>query len=182
MKARRRRVARWTALGALVIVGALVAVLATRPPASFTEVATPLLGKPAPAVSGTTVDGRVFQLSSLRGHWILLNFFASWCPPCQQEQPDLVKFAYQHDAAAEVALVGVVFDDSTSSARQFLTTSGASWPAVADPDGQIALDYGVRGPPETFIISPAGIVVAHLDGAVTDSGLDQYLAEEQRGA
>ncbi len=165
-----------------MVVGALIAVLATRPPAPYTEVATPLLGKSAPSVSGATLQGDHFALSSLRGRWVLLNFFASWCPPCEQEQPDLVKFAFEHDrrGADDAAVVGVVFDDSVSGARQFLATSGATWPVVSDPGGQIALDYGVRGPPETFIISPSGVVVAHLDGAVTDSGLDRYLARGKR--
>jgi cytochrome c biogenesis protein CcmG/thiol:disulfide interchange protein DsbE len=164
-----------------VAAGALVAVLATRPPATIIEVDTPLLGKPAPPVSGTTLDDRHFDLSSLRGRWVLVNFFASWCPPCQEEQPGLVTFAYQHRQADDAALIGVVFDDVASSARRFLAQTGATWPAVTDPSGRIALDYGVRGPPETFLISPEGVVMAHLDGPVTGAGLDDWLAEAQRG-
>ena len=104
------------------------------------------------------------DLAAYRGRWVCVNFFASWCPPCQQEEPDLVTFAFQHRAPGDAALVGVVYDDTTGNARAFEQSAGATWPTVVDPGGQIALRYGVRGPPETFLISPAGKVVAHLDG------------------
>jgi cytochrome c biogenesis protein CcmG, thiol:disulfide interchange protein DsbE len=177
----RRHLARWIALGVLVVAGALIAVLATRPPAAYTEVWTPLLGKNAPDIVGTTVSGQHFDLSSLRGSWVFVNFFASWCPPCQQEEPALVSFQTQHRHAADVALIGVVYDDTPSNARQFQSQNGATWPAVIDPSGQISLDYGVRGPPETFLISPTGTVEVHLDGPVTTGALDSYLSQAQRG-
>jgi cytochrome c biogenesis protein CcmG/thiol:disulfide interchange protein DsbE len=163
-----------------VVAAALVALLATRPPANVVEVDTPLLGKPAPPLSGTTLDDRGFNLSSLRGRWVFVNFFASWCPPCQQEEPGLVAFTSQHRRTGDAVLVSVVFDDADSSARHFLAQTRATWPAVTDPSGQIALDYGVRGPPETFLISPEGVVMAHLDGPVTSAGLDSWLAEARR--
>lgn len=164
-----------------MVAGAIVAVLATRPPAQLAEVDTPLLGKAAPGVSGSTLAGGHFNLSSLRGRWVVLNFFASWCPPCQQEEPEMVAFAFHHRQPGSTALVSVVYDDSASSARSFMASSGATWPAVLDPSGQIAIDYGVRGPPETFLISPTGTVLVHLDGAVTEAGLDKWLAAAQRG-
>ncbi|MHB8329812.1 MAG: TlpA family protein disulfide reductase, partial [Acidimicrobiales bacterium] len=136
----------------------------------------------APPVDATTVTGQPFDLSSWRGRWVVVNFFASWCPPCQQEEPELVSFAYEHRGPTDAALVGVVFDDAASSARAFLASSGASWPAVVDPGGQIALDFGVRGPPETFLVSPNGVVVVHLDGAVTAAGLDYWLRRAARGS
>lgn len=178
--ARRRRV-RWIALTVLVLGAALVAVLATRPPANATEVDTPLLGQPAPDITATTLTGQKWSLSSYRGRWVVLNFFASWCPPCQQEEPELVTFAFEHRSSADAALVGVVYDDAASSARSFLSSSGATWPALSDPGGQTALDYGVRGPPETFIVSPGGVVVVHLDGALTAKGLDYWLARARAG-
>ena len=174
---RRRHPARWVGAGILVAGAALVVLLATRPSSLATEVQTPLLGQPAPALTGTTVTGQRFALSSLRGRWVVVNFFASWCEPCQQEEPGLVAFAYQHRGPAGAALVGVVYDDTTANARQFMTAAGAMWPALEDPGGTIAVDYGVRAPPETFIVSPGGLVVAHLDGPVTAAQLDYWLHE-----
>jgi len=172
----RRHTARWIGGLVLLVSAALVALLATRPPAAATEVFTPLLGQSAPAITGTTVSGGHFDLAADRGRWVVVNFFASWCPPCQAEQPGLVTFAYHHRSPADAALVGVVYDDTTADARVFDRSAGATWPAVVDPGGQIALRYGVRGPPETFLISPAGMVVAHLDSAVSATDLDRQIA------
>jgi len=166
----------------LVAGASLVAVLATRPPATATEVDTPLLGQHAPLVDGVTLAGQRFSLSSWRGRWVVVNFFASWCPPCQQEEAELVTFAYRHRAPGDVAVVGVVYDDTAARARSFLSSTGATWPAVGDPTGQIALDYGVRGPPETFLVSPGGVVLVHLDGAVTAAGLDYWLHRAAAGS
>ena len=178
---RRRHTARWLALAVLAVGAGLVAVLATSPNQQATEVDTPLVGQGAPAIEGTTLTGAAFDLSRDRGRWVVLNFFASWCPPCQQEQADLVTFAYGHRAPGAAALVGVVFDDSAAAARRFMQSSGATWPAVVDPGGQIALQYGVRGPPETFIVSPDGEVVAHFDGPMTSALLDHWLSRAQTG-
>jgi cytochrome c biogenesis protein CcmG/thiol:disulfide interchange protein DsbE len=176
---RRRHTARWVAGVTLVAGAALIALLATRPPQTFTEVDTPLVGQAAPAIAGATLGGGPFRLQGWRGRWVVVNFFASWCAPCQQEQPELVAFAYAHRSPVATALVGVVFDDSASTARSFMRSTGATWPAVVDTGGQIALDYGVRGPPETFIVSPVGTVVAHFDGPMTNASLDYWLARAQ---
>jgi cytochrome c biogenesis protein CcmG, thiol:disulfide interchange protein DsbE len=123
----------------------------------------------------TTVDGKSFRLSSLLGRWVVVNFFASWCPPCQDEEPDLVSFAYQHRGPGEPEVLGIVYDDSAGNARSFLSSTGAIWTAVVDP-GQLKVAYGVTGPPETFVVSPQGVVVAHFIGPVTTSDLDQVIA------
>jgi len=179
---RRRHTARWVAAVVSVLGAGLVIVLATRPPATATEVDSPIVGQRAPALSGTTLEGQPFSLASLSGRWVYVNFFASWCPPCQQEQAELVAFAYHHRGPDDVALVGVAFDDAASSAHAFLVQSGAGWPALADPGGSIALAYGVRGPPETFLISPSDVVVAHFDGPVTAAFLDHWLQRAQQEA
>jgi cytochrome c biogenesis protein CcmG/thiol:disulfide interchange protein DsbE len=175
----RRHTAKWVAGVTLVVGAALVALLATRPPQTVTEVDTPLVGQSAPSITGPTLGGGSFNLSAWRGRWVIVNFSASWCPPCQQEQPELVAFAYAHRSPDAAALVGVVFDDSASTARSFMRSTGATWPAVIDGGGQIALDYGVRGPPETFIVSPDGTVVAHFDGPMTNASLDYWLSRAQ---
>jgi cytochrome c biogenesis protein CcmG/thiol:disulfide interchange protein DsbE len=158
----------------LVVVGI---VLATRTPQEATAVASPLLGRQAPAFTGSDLDtGAPVSLASLRGHYVVVNFFASWCIPCQEEAPDLSRFHYEQSHATDGAdMVSVVFHDTSSTARTFLRKNGDLWPAVSDPGGTIAERYGVTAPPTTFVIDPAGRVTAVLVGPATQKNLDSFL-------
>jgi cytochrome c biogenesis protein CcmG, thiol:disulfide interchange protein DsbE len=179
-RTRRRHTTRWvagTVLGVLAIVGV---VLATRTPEEATQITSPLVGRMAPQFSGTDLrTGAHVSLDSLRGHYVVVNFFASWCEPCQEETPNLVTFAYnqahQHDGAV---LVGVVFHDETSTARAYLRSQGALWPVVDDPGGNIAQAYGVTAPPTTFVIDPSGrITIEPSVSTETVDSLDRLLHE-----
>jgi len=173
----RRHPIRWVAGVFLLVVVVVGVVLATRTPQEATAVASPLLGHPAPDLTGSDlVTGQPVSLSSLRGHWVVVNFFASWCIPCQQEAPDLSRFYYEQTHLADGAdMVSVVFHDTTDTARSFLERNGDLWPAVADPGGTIADHFGVTAPPTTFVIGPSGRVVAVLVGPATQKNLDSYL-------
>jgi cytochrome c biogenesis protein CcmG/thiol:disulfide interchange protein DsbE len=162
-------------LALLSIVGV---VLATRAPQEATQVQSPLLGHIAPGFRGTDLrTGRLVSLASLRGHYVVVNFFASWCTPCVDETPDLVTFDYdQAHQAGGADLIGVVFHDTTSSARQFMRSEGATWSAIDDPGGDIAQAYGVTAPPTTFVIDPSGrITVNPVEGPATLKNLDALL-------
>jgi cytochrome c biogenesis protein CcmG/thiol:disulfide interchange protein DsbE len=177
---RRMHTARWVAAGALLVTAALVAVLATRPQAAD-QASSALVGEPAPGIAAnpqtavTTVGGHTMLLSSLKGRWVVVNFFASWCPPCQDEEPELVSFAYDHRGAGQPVVLGIVYDDSAGNAGSFLRSTGATWTAVVDPGG-LKIAYGVTGPPETFVVAPDGVVEAHYIGPVTESWLNQVIA------
>ena len=173
---RHRHTARWVGGTVLVVAAGLIAVLATRPPAEVSEVQSPLVGAQAPAVRGLTVDGKAFALPHPPGAYVVLNFFAAWCVPCQTEGPELVRFAFQHQQSGDARVVSVVFDDSASDARSYQATLGATWPTLADPRGTIALSYGVRAPPSTFLIAPDGRVVAYIVSPVTAAQLDGLIA------
>ncbi len=173
---RRSRRALWTALAVGAVVALLVAVLATRPAATTRAAESPLLGRPAPALDGTTVDGTSFSGASLRGRWVLVNFFATWCVPCRQEHDDLLRFRARHLAAGDAEVVGVVYDDSVGSVRDFRRDEGGDWPFLTDDGGRIALDFGVEGVPESFLVSPDGVVAARIVGGVRVEELEALLA------
>ncbi len=110
-----RHTARWVAVTVLVIAAGLIAVLATRPPASVDEVQNPVVGKVAPPVSGRD-PGRhpLLAAPTCRGSSWCVSFFASWCEQCQNEGPELVAFQFQHQRTGDATMLSVMFSDSAS--------------------------------------------------------------------
>ncbi len=169
-----RRVGRVAAaVVGLVMVGLLV-VLATSEPSTERRTSSPLLGEAVPPLVGETSDGGTFDIDDHRGEWVVVNFFASWCVPCVREHPELVRFAAAHEG--DVQVVSVVFDDDPDAVRAFFAREGGDWPVVVGDTGGIALDFGVRGVPESYVVAPSGVVVAAFYG-VTQAALDQVLVE-----
>lgn len=174
---------RWGA-GVLVLALVLVAIVAaTRPSEQATQVQSPLVGRAAPALAGTTLAGRPFSLAQERGHYVYINFFASWCPPCQQEQQALMAFGFRQGQQADGArMVSVVFNDTVSDARRYASQWGIQWPIVPDDGGAIANRFGVEAPPMTFLVDPQGTVVGTYEGPVTVAQLDRMLGAARAGA
>jgi cytochrome c biogenesis protein CcmG, thiol:disulfide interchange protein DsbE len=138
------------------------------------EISSPLVGRPLPQLAGTTLDGRQLTGAELAGSPALVNVWASWCTPCIEEHPVLLGAASDHP---QLQLLGVIYQDTTDAARSFLLTYGdGGWPSLLDPNGRLALDLGVTGPPESFFVDAAGIVRAHHVGPLTDQALADGLA------
>jgi cytochrome c biogenesis protein CcmG, thiol:disulfide interchange protein DsbE len=134
------------------------------------EVRSSIVGRAAPAVQGTAIDGRTVDIDRWRGSWVVVNFFATWCVPCVREHPELVDFAERH-VDDDVEMVSIAFDDTPQAIERFFAERGGDWPVLASDTGGMALDYGVRGVPESFLIAPDGRVVGLFYG-VTADGLD----------
>ena len=178
----RRRTALWASLAVALVGALLVALLATRSPAVERLADSPLLGKPAPSVSGRSLDGSTVRLADLRGRYVVLNFFATWCVPCRNEHPELQRFRNRHLTTGDVEVLAVVFDDDIADVRRFFEREGGDWPVIDDPRGKVALDFGVRGPPESFLIDPNGYVLTRIVGEVRAEGLERLLDQAKRGA
>jgi len=165
-----------------VLVALLVVVLATRDSSKDRETQSPLIGRIAPTVEGTTLDGEEVSAAGQRGRWVVVNFFASWCIPCIEEHPELLAFDAAHRAEGDAVLVGVTFDDQTDDAREFFAENGGSWPVIDDPENSIGVAFGVAQVPETFVIAPDGTVVQRFAGGVTRAALEELIASYESAA
>lgn len=162
------------ALIAVVLVG-FVIVLATRDSESGLSVDSPLLGELVPDIEGTTFAGDPFDVDEVLDRWIVVNFFASWCVPCEVEHPELVAWAAAH--ADDGVIVSVPFGDTREDARAFFDRLGGDWPVVFDDRAQFAVAFGVLQPPETFLVAPGGTVVARWQGAITANRIDDAIEQ-----
>jgi cytochrome c biogenesis protein CcmG/thiol:disulfide interchange protein DsbE len=154
------------ALLACVVVGVVLAEVLTSGGGESTRKAPKL---PTQVLEGPRVD-----LASLRGKPALVNFWASWCKPCQQEAPELKRF----DATLgnEANLVGVDWNDATDNAQKFIADSGWHYPVLRDGSQQVGYAYGLNGLPTTFVLNAQGQIVETLQGPQTAANLRQALA------
>ena len=170
----RRRLVLWIALGVAALLAAFVAVLATSGQAGQTTSGSPLIGHAAPVVSGPDAQGRIVSTAALKGRWVLVNFAASWCRPCQLETPQLLTFAARHTGPDAPMIVTVEYDErDLSSLRNFLASRHATWPVVDDQNAFV--DYGSGGLPESYLLDPVGTVVAKVTGGVNADALDSVI-------
>ena len=137
--------------------------------------------RPAPDFVLTTYDGQRLQLSDFRGQVVLLNFWASWCPPCRVEAPVLQRAAERLDSAGLV-VIGIDVWDDAAQARAFLDEFGVTYPNVEDTTRSIPVEYGVTGLPETFVISRSGVLVRRWVGPINDEQLADLVAPLLEGA
>jgi cytochrome c biogenesis protein CcmG/thiol:disulfide interchange protein DsbE len=174
----RRSVARVAALVATTVVVFFVAVLVIAFNKDVADPTTPLLMKPAPEVKSTTYDGETFDLSRRRGSWVVLNFFNSTCVPCKREHPELVKFFESQQALGGTGaeLYTIVNDDDEDAVRKFFDEQGGGWSIVRDDDASISVKFGVAKVPETWIISPTGVVAQRFTGQITAELLGEAIA------
>lgn len=160
------------AVGALFGFGAglLIAGTADRPPQAVAVPATMVMrflreNEPVPDFTLNTLDGEPFRLGDLRGKPVLINFWASWCPPCVEETPDLVE-AYQELEDLGVAFVGIGTQDDTAKLESFVQANQVPYTVLEDPLGTVSGQYRVLGMPTTFIVDRDGRLRKVINGVV----------------
>ncbi len=138
-----------------------------------------LIGSPAPDFELPTPNGETLRLSALRGQWVVVNFWATWCAPCRAEMPVLQALIDSPPEAAralgQVALIAVNRDESAAAVRAFLDELNLTLPVALDAGGKISNRYGIVSLPITFFIDPEGIVRHKQIGEVTAAILEQTL-------
>lgn len=127
---------------------------------------SPLIGKSAPQFSLPSLFAGRGPVSSeqLKGHWTLVNVWGSWCYVCRIEHPTLLTIHQQ----AQIPIIGIDWNDDENAARDWLGQLGDPYNEIGvDRDGRVAIDWGVYGAPESFLINPSGQVVYKQVGAIT---------------
>ena len=195
---RRSNAARVAAVLVGLAAAGLIALLATRDSdGGSIRAASPLIGELVPQLRGELIwppdaAGAVagdptlpgvqigadavarFDIDATPRRWVLVNFFASWCVPCEREHPALAQWLDRHPHDA--AVVAVPFGDRTADAVAFYERLGGDWPVVDDPDARWAVAFGVLRPPESFLVTPEGIVAARWQGQITADEPDAVIA------
>ena len=170
MKSRRKLIA---VAGTSVVLAALFSLLAigliNRSPVTGRSGLT-RVGKAAPNISMPLLGGGTFELSEHLGDPIVINFWASWCPPCRRESP-LLERTWRAYADQRVQFVGVDIQDIPEDAQAYVDEFDLTFPNGMDRDGTITVDYGVIGLPVTFFIGAGGIVEGRFVGALREDGL-----------
>ena len=172
--------ARWTrhlplALG-LLLIASLLGVGRLQSGATHPSPGGVPAGRPAPDFTLTTFDGQAVRLADLRGRPVVLNFWASWCPPCREEAPALGKVAKAEAKAGRAAFVGIDVRDRKDDALRFLSEFAVPYPNGPDPGGVEARYAGV-GIPSTVFIAPDGTVARTWLGPLDEQRLVAFIDE-----
>jgi cytochrome c biogenesis protein CcmG/thiol:disulfide interchange protein DsbE len=162
------RVMRWLVpLSVLPVLALLAYGFRTDPRA----IPSPLVGRPAAAFALTAFDGAPVTLAALRGKVVVLNFWASWCNPACYDEAPVLERTWRTYRDRGVVVIGVDMQDTPEAARAFIQRFELTFANAPDPNGKLAVEYGVYGVPETFFVARDGTIRAKHVGALTDAAV-----------
>lgn len=134
-------------------------------------------------LSLTTLEGRTLSATDLRGQVVMVDFWASWCPPCRDEAR-LLQEVWERYRERGVVFVGIAIWDSDPEVRAFLERYGIRYPIALDGRGTLAVEYGVTGVPEKYFFDRNGLLRRRFVGPMTEAALtetlDSLIAEAER--
>jgi thiol-disulfide isomerase/thioredoxin len=143
-------------------------------------VLTLCLAQPAAAApfAFTDLTGKVQRLADYKGKWVLVNFWATWCPPCLEEIPDLVDLHESHKRK-DLVVIGVALDSTEKSVREFVTRFSISYPVAVSDYDQAAQVGEVNVLPTSYLFDPKGELVSYQEGMLTRSSVESYIKSRQ---
>jgi cytochrome c biogenesis protein CcmG, thiol:disulfide interchange protein DsbE len=165
----------WLKVG--LILGPAFVVIGLLAWATFSSGTAPQPGDAAPTFAAERLDGSgSLSLEDFEGKPLVINFWASWCLPCEEEAPLFSSMAQRYEG--EVSFLGVNIKDAKSDAEVFDKRFDVAYPSVRDEGRTIEDSYGLTGQPETFLITADGTIHEHIPGAVTDAAYLQELLDK----
>ena len=166
----------WVTLGASALCLGLLTVMFLGFGRDPHEVPFMLKGQPAPEFSLKRIDtGEPVTLAQLKGKPLVINFWASWCGPCQDEDP-VLRWGYR-TYGEDVHFLGLLFEDTEDNARKALARSNPGYPQLVDPLSRTAVDYGVTGVPETYFVDAQGVIRSKFVGPIDPRSLTERIRE-----
>ena len=172
---------RWIAV--LVTVLALAACTgAAAQPSSDASTTVRTMDKPLPTLSGQSLDGHELSTADFAGKVLVINAWASWCSPCQMEQPELVNVAKRY-ASRGVRFLGIDHMDQDAAANAWVESYKVPYPSIADPTGKFAASLDYVGLPDTYVVDPTGTIRYMIGPGATSAAqlsgvLDQVLGDQ----
>lgn len=161
---------------ALVIVVAALALVgfmnATRQPPAL-----PQKGYRAPDFTLTDLQGKTVSLRSLKGQLVYINFFASWCPPCKMETPDLENMYKKYGNKIDFLAVNMTPSDSLPAVKAYVSTYGVTYPVLLDTQGNVESTYAVMDIPTSFFINRQGIIINRVTGMMSPEVMQSDFAQ-----
>jgi thiol-disulfide isomerase/thioredoxin len=139
--------------------------------------AGPKVGKPAPDFELTQIDGTTVWLSDFKGRPIWINFWASWCPPCRAENPDIEAAYNRHKDEHGLVLLAPAIGEGRDSVASYMGRADLSYPVGVDPTTQIAANYRVLGIPTHIFVDREGIIREIRVGAMSEKTMEKKLSE-----
>ncbi len=134
---------------------------------------SPQIGGLSPEFDLSALDGSTFHLAETRGRPVVLNFWATWCPPCRAEMPTIQ--AHSELWGDDLLVVGIEVGETPPEVQAFVDDFGLTFPVLLDRDGRVARRYFVQGLPTTVVLDADGVVQARHVGAMRPEDLDAYL-------
>jgi len=138
--------------------------------------AQPAVGHPAPNFEMHLANGEKVTLNDLKGHPMIVNFWATWCPPCRREMPDLIK-AYEAHKDEGLVVLEVNSAEAPVQVEAFIEQFGVTAPVVIDARNEVLGVYRTNGLPASFFIDKDGVIQAHWPGFLDAATLEELLAE-----
>ena len=134
-----------------------------------------LVGKKAPSFVAPKVGGQLVSLENYKNKPLVLNFWASWCPPCRDETPGMERIWRKYEDQG-VVILGINVQDGEKEAERYISEFGVTFSNALDLDGSITVDYGVTGLPVTFFIDNDSVVTGRWVGSISEDRLDNWVS------